>query len=155
MGQHGLWGNDVHATLKKFGYPVSLLHDTEHWCVLLRPQQVTLGSLVLCAKSNVGTLGELGTDAFAELGQVTTRIEKALNSFRPYDKINYLALMMVDPHVHFHVLPRYGQAQEYGGVSFADVGWPGVPDLKSGTAMEDALRLRLYAELLDAFRRAG
>jgi len=147
--------NDVHATLKKFGYPESLVLETEHWCVLLRPQQVTLASLVLCAKSGVSTLGQLGTDGFAELGLLTARIERALGLFRPYDKINYLALMMVDPHVHFHVLPRYGQAQEYGGVSFADSGWPGVPDLKSCTAMDDASRVRLHAELLDVFRRAG
>ena len=40
----------MNATLTKFGYPGTLLHESEHWCVLMRPQQVTLGALVLAAR---------------------------------------------------------------------------------------------------------
>ena len=45
------------------------------------------------------------------------------------DKLNYLMLMMVDPDVHFHVLPRYAVEREFGGVRFTDPGWPKVPNL--------------------------
>jgi diadenosine tetraphosphate (Ap4A) HIT family hydrolase len=144
----------MHATLLKFGYPDTLLHEGQHWCVLLRPQQVTLGALVLCAKSDAGALGQLGSEAFAEMGDVTARMEAALRRLRPYDKLNYLALMMVDPHVHFHVLPRYAKPQDFGGTIFADAGWPGVPDLKSAPALSAELQSALHAELLDAFRLA-
>ncbi len=44
-------------------------------------------------------------------------------------------LMMVDPHVHFHVIPRYDGDRAWDGVEFADAGWPGPPDLKSGQAL--------------------
>jgi diadenosine tetraphosphate (Ap4A) HIT family hydrolase len=145
----------MHATLVKFGYPQGLLHETEHWCVLLRPQQVTLGSLVLCAKSEAKSLGELGGEAWSDMADVTRRIERALQSLRRFDKINYLALMMVDPHVHFHVVPRYAVAPDFMGTPFADAGWPGVPDLKSVTSLTDPQRQALHAELLDAFRQAG
>ena len=48
---------------------------------------------------------------------------------------NYLMLMMVDPYVHFHVLPRYREPQEFRAVTFADKGWPGTPDLASGITL--------------------
>ena len=46
-----------------------------------------------------------------------------------FERINYLMLMMVDPDVHFHVLPRYGSARTFAGVTFEDAGWPGPPRL--------------------------
>ncbi|MNC89705.1 hypothetical protein D3C83_56830 [compost metagenome] len=45
------------------------------------------------------------------------------------DKINWLLLMMVDPDVHFHVLPRYSGARQFAGMTFTDPGWPAAPDL--------------------------
>jgi diadenosine tetraphosphate (Ap4A) HIT family hydrolase len=71
------------------------------------------------------------------------QIENGLKAFRPYDRINYLMLMMVDPHVHFHVLPRYQRAPEFDGQHFSDAGWPGPPDLKSATPMTEEARRRL------------
>ena len=41
------------STIEKFGYPASLIGELQHWMILLRPAQVTLGSLVLAAKSDV------------------------------------------------------------------------------------------------------
>ena len=31
-------------------------------------------------------------------------------------------LMMVDPHVHFHVIPRYSESREWAGMTLADQG---------------------------------
>ena len=134
----------MNATLQKFGYPQSLVKDHHHWCVLLRPQQVTLGSLVLAAKSDATAFSDLPPTAFAELAIVITEIEQSLKRFTPYDKINYLMLMMVDPHVHMHVLPRYAAHQVFDGVEFEDSGWPGLPDLKSAPALTD----KVYKNLL-------
>jgi len=52
-------------------------------------------------------------------------------------------LMMVDPHVHFHVLPRYAGARRFEGVDFDDRGWPGPPDLKAAPAITADLFSRL------------
>jgi len=46
--------------------------------------------------------------------------------------------MMVDPHVHFHVFPRYEGERSFEDVAMADRGWPGPPDLKSGQSLSDA-----------------
>jgi diadenosine tetraphosphate (Ap4A) HIT family hydrolase len=140
----------MNATLLRFGYPATLLREFEHWCILRRPAQVTLGALVLASKHDATSLGALPKAAYAEMQICTSAIETALKRFRPFDKINYLALMMVDPHVHFHVLPRYAQVQNFEKVSFPDPGWPGVPDLKSFPMLDEPTQTKLHACLLDA-----
>ncbi len=134
----------INDTMRKFGYPATLVKDYRHWVVLVRPQQVTLGSLVLIAKGDAEAFGALNPLAHAELAQITAEIEAALARVTNYDRINYLMLMMVDRQVHFHIIPRYAEAVLYESESFADAGWPGPPDLKSArTAPVDQLdRLR-------------
>ena len=43
-----------HETLLKFNYPNTLLREYQHWAVLLRPKQVTVGSLVLICTEDAG-----------------------------------------------------------------------------------------------------
>ena len=82
--------------------------NIEHWVVLLRPAQVTLGSLVLAAKSDATAFGALPPDALRRAGRRSSpRSRRRSARVRDYERINYLMLMMVDPHVHFHVIPRY------------------------------------------------
>jgi diadenosine tetraphosphate (Ap4A) HIT family hydrolase len=119
----------VNATALKFGYPGSLLAEYEHWLVLLRPVQVTLGSLVLLCTDEAGSFGDISPAASTELQSVTSRIEGVLAEAFRNDKINYLMLMMVDPDVHFHVLPRYQSERVYEGVDFSDPDWPGPPQI--------------------------
>jgi diadenosine tetraphosphate (Ap4A) HIT family hydrolase len=137
----------TNATMEKFGYPGSLVREYEHWVVLLRPSQVTLGSLVLAAKSDATAFGALPSGAHAELAAVTAHVEQILSSAFHYDRINYLMLMMVDPHVHFHIFPRYEAARTFDSETIEDIGWPGPPDLKSGQQLPattfDRLRLQL------------
>ncbi len=144
-----LWGKlrGMNATLQKFGYPDSLVKEYDHWCLLLRPQQVTLASLVLGAKSEATAFSDLPPSAFTELAVVISEIERSLQRFNAYDKINYLMLMMVDPHVHMHVIPRYDKPQHFDEILFADAGWPGPPDLKSAPKLPDKVQKNLLWNL--------
>ena len=126
----------MNATMEKFGWPATLVREFGHWVVLARPAQPTIGSLVLAAKSDATAFGDLPGEAHAELKQVTQAIETALTSAVDYAKLNYLMLMMVDPHVHMHVIPRYEGSRDWGGREFVDVGWPKVPDLSHAVALE-------------------
>ena len=119
----------MNQTIGKFGYPGTLVRELEHWVVLLRPKQPTLASLVLACKDDAKALPDISATAFAELQSATREIEATLGALFRYDKINYLMLMMIDPDVHFHVLPRYASERDFGGVRFVDTGWPKVPDL--------------------------
>lgn len=141
----------TNATIRKFGYPATLLREFDHWLVLLRPAQVTLGSLVLAARSETTAYGMLRAEAFAEQGHAVALVESALASFCGYERINYLMLMMVDPHVHFHVIPRYEGVREWGGLAFTDSGWPGPPDLKSAQPLSDEQVCALKTEIMAHF----
>lgn len=129
----------MNATIEKFGYPATLIAQFDHWVVLLRPAQPTLGSLILAAKSDATAFGDLPAEAHAELKTVTATIEAALTQAVDYAKINYLMLMMVDPHVHFHVIPRYEGERSAAGVTAPDAGWPGQPDLRAAVKLDGEL----------------
>jgi diadenosine tetraphosphate (Ap4A) HIT family hydrolase len=142
----------MHATLTKFGYPGSVVTQLPHWTIVLRPQQITLGSLVLVSNTEASSFAALPADAYTELGAATKLIETGLAQFRPFDRINYIMLMMVDPHVHFHVLPRYQASQDYHGMTFSDASWPGPPDFKSGIVPAEPVTQELLSDLRKVMR---
>ncbi len=119
----------VKQTLEKFGYPDNKLDETVHWVTLLRKDQVTLGSLILVCKEDVGHFSELSIDAFKELKEVTEKLETLLQMEFSYNKINYLMLMMVDPAVHFHIIPRYSSNKYFEDFELTDKNWPKPPNL--------------------------
>lgn len=116
-------------TMRKFGAPNTVICQYQHWSVLLRPAQATLGSLVLTAHDPVTVFSDLSKASFTELHKATKQIESTLSRAFKYNKINYLMLMMVDPDVHFHVIPRYSESQQFNDLEFIDPGWPGAPNL--------------------------
>ncbi len=137
----------MNATIEKFGYPATLIREYEHWAVLLRPAQPTLASLVLAARSEATEFHALAGAAFAELKQVVTAIEAALKTFVGYERINYLMLMMVDPHVHYHVIPRYEGVRTFADLDFRDAGWPAVPALGEAVKLDESAIEALVEEL--------
>ncbi len=142
----------MNPTLEKFGYPGTLLAELDHWVILLRREQVTLGSLVLAANGDATRYSELPPQAFTEQGEAVGRIERALAAFVGFEKINYLMLMMVDPNPHFHVLPRYSLPRTWNGIEFPDIGWPKAPKLDAAVTLDDAQVAGLVADISDNFR---
>ena len=145
----------MNPTAVKFGYPQTLVAENDHWLLLLRPKQVTLGSLVLVCREPVQAFGEVSPAAFTALQPLIAALERQLKARVDYQRINYLMLMMVDPDVHFHVIPRYEGAREWGGLRFGDAGWPGPPQLASGIELDAGQRARLTAELAAAWAGAA
>lgn len=126
----------MNATIVRFGYPETLIAEYDHWLVLLRPAQPTFGSLVLAAKSDATAFADLDPAAYAELARVSRDIEDALRRAVDHAKLNYLMLMMVDPHVHYHVIPRYEGNRSFGGRDFPDAGWPKLPALAKAVDLD-------------------
>lgn len=141
----------MNDTIRKFGFPDTLVHEHDHWVVLLRPQQVTLGSLVLACKEPVQQFNAVSEQGFAELKTVISDIERALKSLVAFEKMNYLMLMMVDPDVHFHVIPRYPEPADWQGSTFTDHGWPGPPALGQITETDAATNAALVNRLQAAW----
>jgi diadenosine tetraphosphate (Ap4A) HIT family hydrolase len=145
----------MNATMTKFGYPESLVVEYDYWVVLLRPQQATLGALVLICKEDADALSAVSVEAFTELKEITTCIESGLKGCYNYDKINYLMLMMVDPDVHFHVLPRYSVSRFIDQTEFTDPNWPGPPDLGKANNVSDRVMQQIRETLKEAFCRVS
>lgn len=141
----------ANQTAVRFGYPATLVREYEHWLVLLREPQATLGSLVLCAKADVTEFSALPTEAHTEMGMVVREIEQGLKAAFAYDKINYLMLMMVDPNVHFHVIPRYSETPSACGLTIPDPGWPALPQLGEAQDLTSAQRDALLAYIAGYF----
>jgi diadenosine tetraphosphate (Ap4A) HIT family hydrolase len=141
----------MNPTVEKFGYPATLVREYDHWLVLLRPAQVTLGSLVLAAKSDATAYSGLSEAAICEQWRVVGDIERSLQEFVGYDKINYLMLMMVDREVHFHVIPRYKATKTWDGLEFPDCGWPKTPDLVAAVSLDSTQVARLAGQLQQIF----
>jgi diadenosine tetraphosphate (Ap4A) HIT family hydrolase len=129
------------ATAVKFGHPASLIREYRHWLVLARPQQATLGALVLVCTDAAKAFSQISVRAFEELAQVTADLDAAL------------MLMMVDPDVHFHVLPRYDSAREFAGRSHSDRFWPKPVDLTQPLEADATLAEAVRDTLRAAWRK--
>jgi diadenosine tetraphosphate (Ap4A) HIT family hydrolase len=119
----------ANQTLVKFGFPATVIAEYETWVVLVRPKQITLGSLILACREDATAFAEISPAAFGELAQAVADVETNLRREVNYERINYLMLMMVDPNVHFHVLPRYEGSRTLNGIEYPDSSWPGPPAL--------------------------
>ena len=142
----------TNPTARKFGFPRTKVAETEHWLVLARPQQPTFGSLVLVCKDEAKAFSDLSAAAFGNLKKAVDGVETLLKAAVAYERINYLMLMMVDPDVHFHVIPRYQGAREHGGKTFTDAGWPGPPALAQNVALGDDEAAALAADFAARWR---
>ncbi len=143
-------GSTLEGFQEKFRVHELLVRQFKHWYWSVRPVQSTLGASVLSLKRYAARFSDVTAEETAELAVAASLLEKTLEKAFHYDKINYLMLMMVDPHVHFHVLPRYASSRTFGGREWSDAGWPKLPvltgepgDQATLTAVVDELRVLL------------
>lgn len=141
-------------TATKFGFPETVIASYAHWLVLARPQQPVLGALVLLCRDEARAFSQISPAAFAELSQVTADIDAALQAAFQPDKLNYIMLMMVDPDVHFHVLPRYQTARQLAGRSFSDGFWPRPVDLTQAVGPDPLLTETVRDTLKAVWRKS-
>jgi len=138
----------MNETILKFDYPRSLVKEYDYWVVLLRPDQVTLGSLVIACKENAESVPLISKEANQEFQKVCLDMERLIGKVFKADKFNYLALMMVDKQVHFHFLPRYKEGIQFEQVVFKDKSWPGAPNLGDKVHVSDLGMKALKAHLV-------
>lgn len=94
------------------------------WIISLRPDQITIGSLLLSLDRPCQDIGDITELESVELGQAFKAIKNLYSKTLAPDKINYLLLMMVDKQVHFHVIPRYANETIFDESTFKDHSWP-------------------------------
>ncbi len=112
---------------RKFCVDELMIFDTGMWTWSLRPDQPTLGSGIISLNRYASHLSDVRTEEMADLAELIKIVEKTLKITFNQDIMNYLMLMMVDHHVHYHVIPRYEFVRKFEGVCWVDNGWPRLP----------------------------
>ncbi len=149
----------TNKTLIKFGYPDTLIKEYRKWILLLRPEQYTLGSLVLVHKIPERRFSDIVTDSFNELQIIIKEVEQKLFKLFSFEKINYLMLMMVDLEVHFHIIPRYKDQKNFLEIKFVDSDWPNKPSLINKNIINNKkfgeLRINIANEFATSIKKYG
>lgn len=112
--------------MKKFKPESNTIKEFDHWIVLLREKQVTLGAVIIALKREVPSLAYLTAEEAAEFPAVVAWFEKLVVSLYHAEKFNYVAAMMKDNFVHFHAFPRYSTIFTKYSVKWEDKSWPKV-----------------------------
>lgn len=138
-------------SLEKFGYPDTLIYEFEHWILLLRQAQVTLASMILYYKKSICSWSNVESAGFSELKTVFSKIEKVLLDSMGAKKINFLSLMLVDPVVHMHVIPRYDEPKIFNNEQFIDKEYPRPPLLNQFCQYSKQTKILLIEKLQSEF----
>ena len=122
--------------LAKFGYPCCEMKTGK---LYVFKEQSKRGRVILAHKKHVSELIELTdeerNDYFADVAKVARAIHKVFNP----DKVNYGAYGDTGCHLHMHLVPKYKDEFEWGGVFQMN------PDKKYLTDAE-------YAEMIEKIK---
>ena len=109
--------------MKKFKPDELCLKEFNHWIIVLRQKQLTLGDAVILLKREVPSIADTNPEEFAEFPMVVAWYEKICKELFSPDKYNYVAAMMKDNFVHFHAFPRYSTERDFAGKKWIDEQW--------------------------------
>ncbi|MFD4636576.1 HIT family protein [Lentzea sp. NPDC058436] len=124
---------------KKFRPAELTVREFDHWLVVVRGKQVTLGSVVFLPKRAIPALGEMSHDESAEMPTVARWFERVTKELYGAERFNYVAAMMKDPFVHFHAFPRYSSARSAHDIEWRDEAWPRVIEFKDVDTSDEVL----------------
>lgn len=124
---------------KKFRVTQLTVNESSNWLLSVRPVQQTLGSLVLSSRHECTSFSDLELSAQAELGSLFSFSDQLLKDAFSPNKINFICLMLQDPLLHFHVIPRYSAPLNFDGKDWVDTDWPKPPILHATVADTDVL----------------
>ena len=112
--------------LKDYNYG-DLIVETDYWIILLASDQRNLGTCVVALKRFEGDLAGLNNDEWQEFSKIVKKLEHALKSAFNTTMFNWGCLMNSsylndppNPHVHWHMIPRYKEKKKFSGLTFED-----------------------------------
>jgi diadenosine tetraphosphate (Ap4A) HIT family hydrolase len=127
------------AFQEKFRVDQLKIVKTEFWTWSVRPVHSTLGAGILSLNRYCEKLSLISEKEGADFSHIAKLIENTLQKTFQYNKMNYLMLMMVDHHLHYHVIPRYDSARNFAGQEWVDQGWPALPVLQGEVPSDNTL----------------
>jgi len=124
--------------------------ENRSWTWSVRPGQPTLGAGILSLNRHAGKFSDVSAEEMKDLAEMVETLEGAIKRAFDHTIMNYLMLMMVDHHVHYHVIPRFEGTRSFAGREWVDNGWPALPVLGDSQHPDDPELLHLMQEKLVA-----
>ncbi len=97
----------------KFGIKICELEASK---VYLFKEQSHKGRVIVAHKKHVGDMQELTAEERSVYFEDVAKVAGALKAAFSPDKINYGAYGDTGHHLHFHLVPKYADGYEWGGV---------------------------------------
>ena len=105
----------------------SFITQTLHWKVFLNPKQTYLGRSIITLKRHCGSLSDLTKQEWEDYIHLLKNLESAYKEVLGATLFNWSCLMNnayqnkpPNPHVHWHLRPRYEKPIKLFGVTFED-----------------------------------
>ncbi|MFA9378206.1 MAG: HIT family protein [Lachnotalea sp.] len=99
--------------LGKFGIPICQLGVSD---LILFKEQSKRGRCIVAYKDHVGEMVDISDEErnafFADVNRAAKAVHKAFNP----DKVNYGAYGDTGCHMHMHIVPKYKDGDEWGGI---------------------------------------
>jgi diadenosine tetraphosphate (Ap4A) HIT family hydrolase len=134
----------------------TLVLQTEFWKVFATQDQSNLGKCIVSCKRHCPSLSELTTEEWLDFKKLICVIEKKIKNAFNADLFNWSCLMnnafkdgSNNPHVHWHIRPRYRKSTEKYGQIFIDPEFGQHYDNKRVSIIEDKILQKIISTLID------
>jgi len=127
----------------------------EHWNLVLNENQATLGRVFFALKRHETDITHLTPEEVTALWEFVGRTKDALDGLFAPDHFNYMFLMNLTPHAHFHIFPRYAGPRDIAGQTFRDTRYGDHYDPAEDRPVDDATREAIIAAIRGALTPQG
>jgi len=107
--------------------PKHQILTTDHWSVGVGNNQAYFGRAYVTLRNHKGSLSSLDEDEWRDFEDVVRKLEAAYKAVYRAEPLNWGCFMNhafrsepFNPHVHWHIFPRYEVAPELDGVVYDD-----------------------------------
>lgn len=107
--------------------PKTQILTTNHWSVGIGNNHSYLGRAFVTLREHKGSLSELSEEQWSEFNEIVRKLEKAYKEAFGAEPLNWGCFMNhafrsepFNPHVHWHIFPRYHKAPVIEGITFDD-----------------------------------
>jgi len=129
------------------GITRGVITANEHWTLVLNENQATLGRVFFALNRHETDITRLTPEEVASLWEFVAQGKEALARLFNPDHYNYMFLMNLTPHAHFHIFPRYASPREFNGQTYADSRYGDHYDPAEDHPLDDATREALVTTI--------
>ncbi|MEK6860643.1 MAG: HIT family protein [Nanoarchaeota archaeon] len=132
----------------------SLIYESKYWRITLAPDQGYLGRCYINLRRHIEKLSELKKEEWIDFAELVKIMESALKKAFCVVMFNWTCLMnnayqdeLPNPHVHWHLRPRYDHKVEFSGVIFEDKEFGKHYDRTRNLEVSDEIRNKIISRI--------